>query len=130
MHSRNIHIYKHTAMPIIIEGRFQVFQRFSSSKLVLKTVESCFVTLNYYGNGSTCSGWSTHAYSNVWKSVEDTPFIQLHSRTYTHTYTYIRIYTCTLHIDSQPRVALPRTHIEMSGKVTFRHFICLLRRMS
>ncbi len=41
-----------TAIPIIIEGLFQVFQRFASSKLVLKTVESCFVTLNYYGNGS------------------------------------------------------------------------------
>ncbi len=42
-----------TAIPIIIEGLFQAFQRFSSSKLVLKTVESCFVALNYYGNGST-----------------------------------------------------------------------------
>jgi hypothetical protein len=42
----------HTAIPIIIEGQFQVFQLFSSSKLVLKTVESCFVALNYYGNGS------------------------------------------------------------------------------
>ncbi len=41
-----------TAIPIIIEGRFQLFQRFSSSKLVPKTVESCFVALNYYGNGS------------------------------------------------------------------------------
>jgi hypothetical protein len=41
-----------TAIPIIIEGRFQVFQRFSSSKLVLKTVESCFMALNCYGNGS------------------------------------------------------------------------------
>ncbi len=48
-----IHMITHTAMPIIIEGRFQVFQQFSSSKLVLKTVESCFVALNYYGNGST-----------------------------------------------------------------------------
>ncbi len=44
-------------------GQFQVFQRFSSSKLVLKTVESCFVALNYYGNGSTtglnqgCKKW-------------------------------------------------------------------------
>jgi hypothetical protein len=38
---------------IIIEGQFQNFQRFSSSKLVLITVESCFVALNYYGNGST-----------------------------------------------------------------------------
>ena len=42
-----------TAIPIIIEARFQAFQRFSSRKLVLKAVESCFVALNYYGNGST-----------------------------------------------------------------------------
>ncbi len=44
---------KITAIPIIIEGRFQVFQRFSRSKLVLKAVESCFVAHNYYGNGIT-----------------------------------------------------------------------------
>jgi hypothetical protein len=56
----HIHVYLKvvvrfcTAIPIIIEGQFQVFQRFSSSKLVLKTVESCFVALNYYGNGSMC----------------------------------------------------------------------------
>ncbi len=43
----------HTAILIIIEGPFQVFQRFFSSKLVLKTVESCFVALNYCENGST-----------------------------------------------------------------------------
>ncbi len=49
----HVHYSIHTAIPIIIEGRFQVFQRFSSSKLVLKAVESCFVALNYYGNGST-----------------------------------------------------------------------------
>jgi hypothetical protein len=36
---------------IIIEGRFS-FSTVSSSKLVLKTVESCFVDLNYYENGS------------------------------------------------------------------------------
>ncbi len=42
-----------TAIPIIIEGLFQIFQQFSSSELVLVTVESCFVALNYYGNGST-----------------------------------------------------------------------------
>jgi hypothetical protein len=41
-----------TAILIILEGQFQVFQRFSSGKLVLKTVESCFVALNYYENGS------------------------------------------------------------------------------
>ncbi len=41
-----------TAIPIIIEGQFQVFKRFSSSNLVLKTVESCFAALNYYEIGS------------------------------------------------------------------------------
>jgi hypothetical protein len=54
------HVYIHvqgfececTAILIIIEGQLQVFQRFSSSKLVLKAVESCFVALNYYENGS------------------------------------------------------------------------------
>ncbi len=35
----------------IIEGPFQIFQRFPSSKLVLKTVESHFETLNYCENG-------------------------------------------------------------------------------
>jgi hypothetical protein len=45
----------HIAIPIIIEGQFQVFQRFSSSKLVLRTVESRFTALNYYENGSTLS---------------------------------------------------------------------------
>jgi hypothetical protein len=42
-----------TAIPTIIEGRFQDLPRFSSSKLVLVTVESCFLALNYYGNGSS-----------------------------------------------------------------------------
>jgi len=41
------------AIPIIIEGLLQVVQRFSSSKLVLKTVESCFMALNYHENGSS-----------------------------------------------------------------------------
>jgi hypothetical protein len=36
-----------TAILIIIEGQLQVFQLFSSTKLVLKTIESCFVALNY-----------------------------------------------------------------------------------
>ncbi len=45
-------LFLNTAIPIIFEGQFQVLQRFSSSKLVLKTVESCFMALNYYGNGS------------------------------------------------------------------------------
>jgi hypothetical protein len=42
-----------TAIPIIIEGQFQAFQRFSSSKLVLKTVENRSTALNYYGIAST-----------------------------------------------------------------------------
>jgi hypothetical protein len=37
-----------TAILIIIEGQLQGFQRFSGSKLVLRTVESCFEALNYY----------------------------------------------------------------------------------
>ncbi len=44
--------FQATAILIIIEGQFQTFQRYSSSKLVLKTVKSCFVALNYCGNGS------------------------------------------------------------------------------
>ncbi len=40
-----------TVILIIFEGQFQVRRRFSSGKLVLKTVESCFVPLNYYENG-------------------------------------------------------------------------------
>jgi hypothetical protein len=41
-----------TAILVIFEGWFQVFQLLFSSKLVLKTVEICFVTLNYHENGS------------------------------------------------------------------------------
>jgi hypothetical protein len=48
-----------SVLPIIIEGQFQVFQRFSSSELVLKAVESCFVALDYYGNGSICTSLSS-----------------------------------------------------------------------
>ena len=44
-----------TAFFIIIEGQFQMFQRFSGSKLSLKAVSSRFVALNYYEKGSTAS---------------------------------------------------------------------------
>ncbi len=37
----------------ITEGRFPAFQRFSNSKLVLKSVESRFPALNYFENAST-----------------------------------------------------------------------------
>jgi hypothetical protein len=36
----------------IIEGQFHAFQRGASSKLVLKTVESCLPSLNYFGNAT------------------------------------------------------------------------------
>jgi hypothetical protein len=46
-------ILEDTAISIIIEGQFfQIFQRFSSSKLILNTVESRFTALNHYENGS------------------------------------------------------------------------------
>ncbi len=77
------------AILIIIEGQLHVFQRFSISKLVLKTIESCFVALNNCGNGikllsllvSDCFICNihhahTHAHTN---------FI---SPSYTYTYTY------------------------------------------
>ena len=35
-----------------MEGRFDIFQRFLSNKLELKTVESRFIALHYYKNGS------------------------------------------------------------------------------
>jgi hypothetical protein len=41
-----------TAILIIIEGQFQLFQRLSSSKLVLRTVDNRFEALNHYENGS------------------------------------------------------------------------------
>jgi hypothetical protein len=40
------------AILFIIEGRFQVFERFSSGKLVQKTVGSRFAALNYCESGS------------------------------------------------------------------------------
>ncbi len=43
----------HSDILIIIEGQFQAFQRLSSSKLLLQTVESCFAALNSYKNGSS-----------------------------------------------------------------------------
>jgi hypothetical protein len=48
----SVKIRYYTAILVIIEVQFQVSQRFSSSKLVLKIVESCFVSLNDYENGN------------------------------------------------------------------------------
>jgi hypothetical protein len=73
---------RHTAILIEIEGRFQVFQRFSGSKLVLKTVGIGFAALSYYENGSI----GMYA-----------PQIRIHTLTHTHTHshTYIEVQSCT-----------------------------------
>ncbi len=42
-----------TAILVVFEGRFCIFQRFPSSKLALKTVESRFAALICYENGSS-----------------------------------------------------------------------------
>ncbi len=42
-----------TAILIIIEGQFQIFQRFSSTKLVLRAVKTCYVALNCFAYGRT-----------------------------------------------------------------------------
>jgi hypothetical protein len=44
---------------------YRFFQRFYSSKLVLKTVESCFVALNYYENGNIASDIRTHHHAHI-----------------------------------------------------------------
>ncbi len=47
----------HSDLLIIIEDQFQVFQVFSSSKLVLETVESCLV--NWYSKPLKAVSWSS-----------------------------------------------------------------------
>ncbi len=70
--------FGHTTLLIIIEGQFEVFQRFPSSKLVLKTFKSYFMALDYYMNGSTnvCSLILAHIH-------------------YTRMYMYIYTHMCT-----------------------------------
>ncbi len=90
-----------TAILIIIEGQFQVSQRFSSSNLVLKTVESCFMALNYYENGSS-TNHNVHTWtqnqkcSSIYQFVSSLIYKQL---AYMHAYIHIYIHTCT-HIDT------------------------------
>jgi hypothetical protein len=75
-------------MLIIIEGQFQIFQRFSSSKLVLKTAQSRFAALNYYENGSNfCDlqrNWRSFPFSTVFhdyggtkKRLKTVEFLQI-----------------------------------------------------
>ncbi len=53
---RFLHVILVTAILVLFEGQFQVFQRFPGSKLVLEPVESCFVALKCYENGSIYDG--------------------------------------------------------------------------
>ncbi len=69
-----------TAILNTMEGLFQVFQRFSSSKLVLKTVGSRFAALNCYEHGSRTSYY--------WRNIES---IQNHS---TKAQVWILSYVC------------------------------------
>jgi hypothetical protein len=57
---------RRTAILTIIEGQFQVFQRFSSSKLILQTVESCFGALNYHENAGSDSITMCHEYIYIY----------------------------------------------------------------
>jgi hypothetical protein len=107
---------KHTAILIITEGQFQVFQRFSSSKLVLKTVESCFVALNYYGNGSTKRPFKIRLYTCTVILVQ--PLLTFHTHTHTcayihtHTYTCIHTHTYTcIHTYTHTHAYLPVLHV-------------------
>jgi hypothetical protein len=58
-----------TAILIIIVGQFQAVQRFSSSKLVLKTVGYRFVALYYYENGSTANCKTNELLSTVFNQM-------------------------------------------------------------
>ncbi len=62
----------HTAILIIVEGQFQVFQLFPISKLGLKPVERCFIAFNYYGIGARI------LWRDKWSYFEDFLFA-LHS---------------------------------------------------
>jgi hypothetical protein len=79
----------HTAIVTIIEGQFEVFQRFSSSKLVLKTVG---VKLRFFAQ----LAWVTCVYMcavcTVWLRCILVHVVTLHTYIHIHIYTYIYIY--------------------------------------
>ncbi len=71
-----------TAILVITEGQFQVFQRFSSYKLVLKTVESCLAALNYHENGSSAHFLDAKLYrSSASRGSSFTTGVETDSRT-------------------------------------------------
>ncbi len=82
-----------TAILTIFEGRFPIFQRFSSSKLVLKTVKSRFVALNYYENGSMylVSQVPIQAFLNTDISMFQSTSLSTYSYQHMHTYAYAYI---------------------------------------
>jgi hypothetical protein len=82
------------AVLIIIDRQFQAFQRFFSSKLVLKTVESRSDTLSYYEDGSIAHLFT---YSIIYTYI----YKNMHIYTYIHTYRYITSavsYICNMHM--------------------------------
>ncbi len=114
MYPRCRHSLSFTAILIIFEGQFQAFQRFPSTKLVLKTVESRFAALNYYENGST---WTKrqrhvilirtyiHTYIHTWlhtyvhtsmhtipKCVLENTVLYMGTNMYIHTWVYVHVY--------------------------------------
>ncbi len=82
-----------TAILIIIEGQFQVFQRFFRRKLVLRTVESCLVALNHYENGSRRN---TYTYIHI--------YIHTYIPFFLHTYLYICVKICVNYYENGSRV--------------------------
>jgi hypothetical protein len=124
-----------TAILIIIDCQFQAFQRFSSSKLVLKTVESCFAALNYYQNGSirymfTCTYTQTNTYTQIHAYTQTHTYTQIHAYTQTHAYT--QIHACTRRNPGR-RMSLTETSTRMMYMYTMiydrecvgKHHVCV-----
>ncbi len=63
-----MHPHSRTGIFKIIESQFPAFQRFSSSKLVLKTVESRFSALRYFENlSNACSSFNNVRSKTYWR---------------------------------------------------------------
>ncbi len=85
-----------TAISMRIDGRFQIFQRFSRSELVLQTVESRVEDLNYYENGSICMYvclymWSSYHYLISLTLRMQRKFMYVYIYIYIHMHMYVCI---------------------------------------
>jgi hypothetical protein len=127
-----IRIFMYTAILIIIE----VSQRFSSSNLVLKTVESCSMALNYYENGSisgnicalTLSRTHTYQVTVGQKSSSGHKFLMLdppHTLHKTRMHTHVlMIYSA--HAHTHTRI---HTHTQDTHTHTHTHILCHVPKM-